>query len=86
MVTKVKLVKRLRILLAALLLIALGTSAAFADITPIPVLLVRSGALYVIIAVIVMIVAIALLRRSVKKRRLINDGREPEEPNDNTLR
>ena len=77
--------KRFRILAAALLLAALGTSAAFADITPIPVLLVRSGALYVIIAVIVMIVALALLRRSVRKRRLHDDGMEAEEPN-NDLR
>ena len=78
--------KRLRILAAALLLIAMFSVTAFADITPIPVLLVRSGALYIIIAVIVIIIALVILRRSIKKRRLINDGMEPEEPNDETLR
>ena len=56
--------KRFRILAAALLMIVLGTSAAFADVISIPVLLVRSGALYVIIAIIVLIIALFLLRRS----------------------
>ncbi|MBQ9826763.1 MAG: hypothetical protein IJM61_06250 [Firmicutes bacterium] len=77
--------KRFRILAATLLLIVLGTSAAFADITPIPVLLVRSGALYVIIAIIVLIIALFLLRRSVRKRSMMIDGNESEEPDDNKV-
>ena len=77
--------KRFRILAATLLLILLGTSAAFADITPIPVLLVRSGALYVIIAIIVLIIALFLLRRSVRKRSMMIDGNEAEEPDDNKV-
>ena len=77
--------KRFRILAATLLLIVLGTSAAFADITPIPVLLVRSGALYVIIAIIVLIIALFLLRRSVRKRSMMIDGDEAEEPDDNKV-
>ena len=77
--------KRFRILAATLLLIVLGTSAAFADITPIPVLLVRSGALYVIIAIIVLIIALFLLRRSVRKRSMMIDGNEAEEPDDNKV-
>ena len=77
--------KRFRILAITLLLIVLGTSAAFADITPIPVLLVRSGALYVIIAIIVLIIALFLLRRSVKKRSMMIDGNESEEPDDNKV-
>ena len=76
--------KRFRILAVTLLLIVLGTSAAFADITPIPVLLVRSGALYVIIAIIVLIIALFLLRRSVRKRSMIIDGDDEEDP-DNEL-
>ena len=68
-----------------LLMIALGTSAAFADVTPIPVFLVRSGALYVIIAIIVLIIAMFLLRRSLRKRSMINDENESEEL-DNDLR
>ena len=77
--------KRFRILAVTLLLIVLGTSAAFADITPIPVLLVRSGALYVIIAIIVLIIALFLLRRSVRKRSMMIDGNESEEPDDNKV-
>ena len=77
--------KRFRILAVTLLLIVLGTSAAFADITPIPVLLVRSGALYVIIAIIVLIIALFLLRRSVRKRSMMIDGDEAEEPDDNEV-
>ena len=77
--------KRFRILAVTLLLIVLGTSAAFADITPIPVLLVRSGALYVIIAIIVLIIALFLLRRSVRKRSMMIDGNEAEEPDDNKV-
>ena len=78
--------KRFRILLAALLLIVLGTATAFADITPLPVLLVRSGALYVIIAIVVIIVALVLLRRSVRRRNMTINGMEPEEPNDSDFR
>ena len=78
--------KRFRILLAALLLIALGTTAAFADVVSLPVFLVRSGALYVIIAIVVIIVALALLRRSIRRRNMAVDGMPPEEPNDNDLR
>ena len=75
--------KRFRIVLAALLLIVLGTSFVFADITPIPVLLVKSGALYVIIAVIVLIIALVLLGRSIRKRRSRNDDiMQPEDPGD----
>ena len=77
--------KRFRILAVTLLLIVLGTTAAFADITPIPVLLVRSGALYVIIAIIVLIIALFLLRRSVRKRSMMIDGNEAEEPDDNKV-
>jgi membrane protein implicated in regulation of membrane protease activity len=77
--------KRFRILAAALLMIVLGTSAAFADVISIPVLLVRSGALYVIIAVIVLIIALILLRRSLRKRSMMIDGNEPEEPEDNEV-
>ncbi len=74
--------KRFRVIAVTLLLIVLGTSAAFADITPIPVLLVRSGALYVIIAIIVLIIALFLLRRSVRKRSMMIDGNDEEEPDD----
>ena len=77
--------KRFRILAAALLMIVLGTSAAFADVISIPVLLVRSGALYVIIAIIVLIIALFLLRRSVRKRSMMIDGNEAEEPEDNEV-
>ncbi|MCR5010489.1 MAG: hypothetical protein K6A91_06090 [Clostridia bacterium] len=77
--------KRFRILAITLLLIVLGTSAAFADITPIPVLLVRSGALYIIIAVIVLIIALILLRRSLRKRSMMIDGNEAEKPEDNEV-
>ena len=77
--------KRFRILAAALLMIVLGTSAAFADVISIPVLLVRSGALYVIIAIIVLIIALFLLRRSVRKRSMMIDGDEAEEPDDNEV-
>lgn len=76
--------KRFRILAAALLMIVLGTSAAFADVISIPVLLVRSGALYIIIAVIVLIIALILLRRSLRKRSMIIDGDDEEDP-DNEL-
>ena len=38
------------------------------------------------VAVVVIIVAIVLLRRAVKRRRFQNDGMQPEEPNDQTLR
>ena len=76
--------KRFRILAAALLMIVLGTSAAFADVISIPVLLVRSGALYVIIAIIVLIIALFLLRRSVRNRSMIIDGDDEEDP-DNEL-
>ena len=74
--------KHFRILLAALLLIALGTSAAFADVVSLPVFLVRSGALYVIIAIVVIVVALALLRRSIRRRNMAVDGMPPEEPDD----
>ena len=77
--------KRFRILAAALLMIVLGTSAAFADVISIPVLLVRSGALYVIIAIIVLIIALFLLRRSLRKRSMMIDGNEAEEPEDNEV-
>ena len=77
--------KRFRILAAALLMIVLGTSAAFADVISIPVLLVRSGALYIIIAVIVLIIALILLRRSVRKRSMMIDCNEAEEPDDNKV-
>ena len=66
--------KRFRIFAAALLMIVLGTSAAFADVISIPVLLVRSGALYIIIAIIVLIIALTLLRRSIRKRSMIVDA------------
>ena len=66
-------------------MIVLGTSAAFADVISIPVLLVRSGALYVIIAIIVLIIALVLLRRSVRKRSMMIDGNEAEEPEDNEV-
>ena len=71
--------RHLRVLAAAILIAVLGTVCAFADVTPIPVMLVRSGAIYVIIAVIVIIAALILLRRSVKKRRSMICGRFPEE-------
>ena len=77
--------KRFRILAAALLMIVLGTSAAFADVISIPVLIVRSGALYVIIAIIVLIISLFLLRRSLRKRSMMIDGNEAEEPEDNEV-
>jgi hypothetical protein len=40
----------------------------------------------IIVAVVVIIAAIVFLRRAVKRRRLQNDGMQPEEPNDQTLR
>jgi hypothetical protein len=78
--------KRFRIFLAALLLIVLGTSAAFADVVSLPVYLVRTGAIYYIIAVIVIIVVLALLRRSIRRRNMAVDGMPPEEPDDKDAR
>ena len=77
--------KRFRILAATLLLIVLGSAFAFADIAPMP----RTDPAQVIaiaVAVVVIIVAIVLLRRAVKRRRLENDGMQPEEPNDINMR
>ena len=77
--------KRFRILAVTLLLIVLGSAFAFADIAPMP----RTDPAQVIaiaVAVVVIIVAIVLLRRAVKRRRLVNDDMQPEEPNDQTLR
>ena len=69
----------------ALVIAALCTATAFADVLPMPE---RDPAQVIAIAVaaVVIIVAIVLLRRAVKRRRLVNDGMQPEEPNDQTLR
>ena len=77
--------KRFRILAATLLLIVLGSAFAFADLAPMPKT-DPAQAVAIVVAVVVIIVAIVLLRRAVKRRRLVNDGMEPEEPNDQTLR
>ena len=77
--------KRLRILAAALPLTALFTATAFADLIVEPRPSVVSWVVYCI-PVVVIIVAIVLLRRAVKKRRLMNDGMQPDEPNDNNIR
>ena len=77
--------KRFRILAATLLLILLGTSAAFADIAPSPIVRALPWIVYCI-PVVVIIVAVVLLRAMIKKRRLENDGMQPEEPTDQTLR
>ena len=77
--------KRFRILAATLLLIVLGSAFAFADIAPMP----RTDpaqVIAIVVAVVVILVAIVLLRRAVKRRRFQNDGMQPEEPNDQTLR
>ena len=77
--------KRIRILALSLLIAALGTATAFADLAPMP----RTDSaqtIAIIVAVVVIIVAIVFLRRAIKRRRLINDGVQPEEPNDQTLR
>ena len=77
--------KRFRILAAALLMIILCTVFAFADLAPMP----KTDPAQVVaiaVAVVVIIVAIVLLRIAIKKRRLRNDGVQPEEPNDQTLR
>lgn len=77
--------KRFRILAATLLIIVLGTSAAFADIAPSPIVRALPWIIYCI-PVVVIIVAIVLLRAMIKKRRLKNDGIQPEEPNDINMR
>ena len=77
--------KRFRILAATLLIIVLGTSAAFADIAPSPIVRALPWIIYCIPAVVI-IVAVVLLRRAVKRRRLENDGMQPEEPNDINMR
>ena len=77
--------KHFRILAATLLIIVLGTSAAFADIAPSPSVRALPWIIYCIPAVVI-IVAIVLLRRAVKRRRLENDGMQPEEPNDINMR
>ena len=76
--------KRLRILVMALVIAALGTATAFADV----VIPRHDPAVWIIycIPVIVILIALALLRRAIKKRRLENNGVDPEEPNDQTLR
>ena len=77
--------KRFRILVMSLLIAALGSAFAFADVAPMP----RTDpaqTVAIVVAVVVIIVAIVFLRRAVKRRRLQNDGVQPEEPNDQTLR
>ena len=77
--------KRFRTLALSLLITVLGTVCAFADIAPEPR---RDSAhtVAIIVAVVVIIVAIVFLRAMIKRRRLKNDGVQPEEPNDQTLR
>lgn len=77
--------KRFRILAATLLLIVLGSAFAFADIAPMPKT-DPAQVIAIVVAVVVIIAAIVFLRRAIKKRRYINDGMEPEDPNDQTLR
>ena len=60
--------KRFRIPLAVLLLTALGTAAAYADVVFSPIKRASSWIVYVI-PVVVIIVAIVLLGHSVKRRR-----------------
>ena len=68
--------KRFRILSATLLMIALCTATAFADVVFSPIKRASSWIVYAI-PVVVIIVAIVLLAYSVKKRRA-----EPEEDDD----
>jgi membrane protein DedA with SNARE-associated domain len=77
--------KRFRTLVLSLLIIVLGTAFAFADIAPMPR---RDSAhtLAIIVAVVIIIVAIVFLRAMIKRRRLKNDGIQPEEPNDINVR
>ncbi len=77
--------KRIRILTLSLLITMLGTVCAFADIAPMPKT-DPAQITAIIVAVVVIIAAIVFLRRAVKRRRLQNDGMQPEEPNDQTLR
>ena len=77
--------KRFRILALSLLITVLGSAFAFADIAPMP----RTDpaqTVAIIVAVVVVIVAIVFLRRSIKRRRLQNDGVQPEESNDINVR
>ena len=67
----------MRLIASVLLLIASGTACAFADIIDVP--RVRTVPMVITyISVIVIIVVLALLRRAVRKRRLKNDGTDPE--------
>ena len=77
--------KRFRILALSLLITMLGTVCAFADVAPEPDYRNIPGA-YIFVGVAVIIIALVLLRAMIKKRRLKNDGIQPEEPNDQTLR
>ena len=77
--------KRLRIILAALLFIVCGSAFAFADVVIIPKYGPAAWIVYCI-PVIVILIALALLRRAVKKRRLQNNNTDPEEQNDITIR
>ena len=77
--------KRFRILASSLVIAALGTVCAFADVAPEPDYRNIPGA-YIFVAVAVIIIALVLLRAMIKKRRLKNDGVQPEEPNDINVR
>ena len=77
---------KLRMFAASLLMMIFGTVFAFADIAPEPYRQPRSNTVYIIVAVVVIIVALVFLRRAIKKRRLENDGVEPEKLNDMNMR
>ena len=77
--------KHFRILALSVLIMALGTVFAFADIAPMPRTDIAQIAA-IVAAVVVIIVAIVLLRHAIKKRRFQNDGIQPEEPNDINVR
>ena len=70
--------RHLRITAAVFLLVAFGTACAFADIINIP----RPGAIQWIIyciPAVAILVGITLLRHAIKRRRLKNDGMDPEQ-------
>ena len=59
--------RRLRTLLAAVFIVAMGTATAFADIVSIP-RMVYNAKWYILAAVIVIIVVVGLLRSAIRRR------------------
>ena len=67
----------LRTIAAVLVFAILGTTCAFADIIDVPRIGTIQWIIYCI-PVIAIIIAITLIRHAIKRRRLKNDGMDPE--------